>query len=253
MKKILYIYLLLINALVWGQSKTDWNGIFNRANELYKKENFQEAIRLYQQLLQEKDNSPELYFNLANAYFKTKDNTNAVYHYEKALKLLPGDKSIETNLNFARKNLKDDITIIKEYDKQDIIHQSLGKLTSDGWAKLTTFSAIGIFLAFVIFFLSQNGLIKRICFGLMGIGLLIVIGSLYAAKFEQSYTNQHSSGIVFSEKIEMKEEAKNTSNTIRKLHSGTKVYILDHKSLWIKVRLDNQEEGWIEKQSIKEI
>ncbi len=253
MKKIIYIYMLLLNALVWGQSNDHWNNTFDKANELYQKENFQEAIKLYQQLIEEKNNSPELYFNLANAYFQTKSNTEAVYYYEKALKLSPDDKSIETNLNFARKKLEDDITIIKEYDRKDILHQSLYRLTSDGWAKLATFSAIGIFLIFVIFYLNQNGTVKRICFGLMGLGLLLIIGSIYAAKFEQSYANRYISGIVFDKQIEMKEEAKSTSNTIRELHSGAKVYILENKSLWIKVRLDNQEEGWIEKKSIREI
>src|SRR5690606_30727253 len=143
--------------LVWGQSNDHWNNTFDKANELYQKENFQEAIKLYQQLIEEKNNSPELYFNLANAYFQTKSNTEAVYYYEKALKLSPDDKSIETNLNCARKKLEDDITIIKEYDRKDLLHQSLYRLTSDGWAKLATFSAIGIFLIFVIFYLNQNG------------------------------------------------------------------------------------------------
>ncbi|MDR0228257.1 MAG: tetratricopeptide repeat protein [Flavobacteriaceae bacterium] len=251
-KHIIYIVALLFTSFVNAQ-ETSWQKDFEHANQTYEKEHFEDAVKEYQAIANKIDNSPELYYNLANAYYKTRDIINAIYYYEKALKLAPEDKKIAINLNFAQKDLKDDIVIVKEYDKQDIVHQSLSKLSSDGWAKTATAIAFLLLACFIIYYLANNATIKRISFSVMIFGVLLFGGSLYAAHFEANYSERTPPAIIFEQKVAMKEEAKNTSKTLKELHGGTKVYILETKALWIKIRLDNQEEGWIEKNTVKEI
>ncbi|WP_010254110.1 tetratricopeptide repeat protein [Myroides injenensis] len=253
MKNIFYLIVFFCSSIVFAQQTSTWEKDFDKANTLYQNENFSEAIAVYQKLSKEKSNSPELYFNLANAYYKTKDNVNAVYNYEKALKLDPKNKSFETNLNYARKNLKDDITIIQQYNKEDIIHQCLKILTTDQWAIVATLSAILVFIFFAIYYINQNNAIKKSSFALVVLFVLVTIGTIYIATFEDKYTDTIPTGIVFSLKTDIKDEPKSTAKTLLSIHEGAKVYILETKSLWIRVRLDNQEEGWIEKKNIKEI
>lgn len=252
MKHIITFVLFVLSTISWGQ-KANWNEKFDKANELILKEKFQEAIAIFQDLEKQNNTSPELLFNLGNAFYRTNDNVNAVYYYEKALKLTPNDKSIETNLGYARKNLIDDITIVKEYDNQDILHQTLGKLTPDQWSILATILAFTILIAFIVYYLNEKSSIKRISFVWIVVALLSLGASIYAAKFEEVYRGKEETGIIFSQETNLKEEAKNTSKTLKELHAGTKVYILEHNALWIKVRLDNQEIGWIEKSTIKNI
>lgn len=251
-KYIIYSIAFFFTLFVHAQ-ESNWQKDFEHANNTFDKEHFTDAVKEYQLIADRVDNSPELYFNLANAYFKTRDIVNAIYYYEKALKLDPNNKNIAINLNFAQKDLKDDISIVKEYDKQDIIHQSLKRLTSDGWAKTATGIAFSILGCFIVYFLANNATVKRISFSVMTIGVLLFAGSLYAANFEANYNDRTPPAIIFEPKVNLKEEAKNTSKSLKELHGGTKVYILETKALWIKVRLDNQEEGWIEKNTVKEI
>lgn len=252
MKHIITFVLFVLSAISWGQT-SPWNEQFDKANALIQKEKFQEAITIYRDLEKQNDKSPELLFNLGNAFYRSNDNVNAIYYYEKALKLTPNDKSIETNLSYARKNLVDDITIIKEYDNQDILHQTLGKLSPDQWSILATIFAFTILIAFIVYYLNHSSLIKRISFVWIIIALLGTGASIYAGNFEESYLGKEQTAIIFAKETNLKEEARSTSKTLKELHEGTKVYVLEHNALWIKVRLDNQETGWIEKTTIKNI
>lgn len=253
MKKLtLYLVFALFSIGTYAQT-TDWQKTFDKVNETFQKEHFKEAIEGYLALANFHENSPELYFNLANAYYKTGDYVNAVYYYEKTLRLDPNMQEAKTNLNFTKEHLEDDITIIQEYDKKDIAHQSLGKLSVDGWAILATLCSVALLLFFVVYYKTHGSTTKRILFVAMVLSVLLGIASLYAAIFETNYSKNAAIGIVFSAKTDLKEEAKNTSATLKELHKGTKVFILDRKGLWINIRLENQETGWIDKEVIREI
>ncbi len=253
MKKfILYIAFILFGVITHAQD-AEWQKSFDKANAIYEKEHFKEAITNYLNLSEQVNNSPELYFNLANAYFKTEKYTDAVYYYEKALKLNPNMNAAKTNLNFAKEHTKDDITIIEEYDKSDIAHSFFNKLSVDSWAIIATIASILIFALFIIYYKSNTSTIKKISLSAIVVVFFIGVGSIYAASFEENYNDQTEAAIIFSPVIALKSEAKSTSETLKELHEGTKVFIIEHKSLWLKVRLENQEIGWIQKSTVKEI
>ena len=253
MKKLTFYLVFALFGIGTYAQTTDWQKTFDKVNETFQKEHFKEAIEGYLALAQFYDNSPELYFNLANAYFKTGDYVEAVYYYEKALQLDPTMQEAKTNLNFSKEHLADDITIIEEYDKAAIAHQSLGKLSVDHWAIIATLSSLALFIFFVIYYVTYRSSLKRILFIAMVVSVLVGAGSIYAAVFEHQYTEKTEAGIIFAAETALKEEAKSTSKTVKELHKGTKVFILDRKGLWILVRLENQETGWINKDVIREI
>lgn len=253
MKKLTFLLVFALFSIGTYAQTTDWQKSFDKVNETFQKEHFKEAIEGYLALAKFYENSPELYFNLANAYYKTDAYVDAVYYYEKALQLNPNMQEAKTNLNFTKEHLEDDITIIQEYDQKDIVHQSTGKLSVDGWAIAATICSITLLLLFVVYYVNHNSTLKRILFVAMLLSILIGIGSIYAAVFESDYSKNTEAGIIFSAKTELKEEAKSTSATVKELHKGTKVYILDRKGLWINIRLENQEMGWIDKDVIREI
>ena len=253
MKKLTFYLVFALVSIVSYAQPADWQKSFDKVNATFQKEHFKEAIEGYLALEHVYQNSPELYFNLANAYFKTGDYVHAAYYYEKTLKLNPSMQEAKTNLNFTKEHLEDDITLIEEYDKADIVHQSLSKLSVDGWALLATLSSVALLLCFMVYFISHNSSIKRLLFVGMLLSVVIGLGSLYAASFESNYTKNSATALIFKTKTDLKEEAKTTSSTLKELHQGTKVFILEEKGLWLKVRLENQEIGWINKDVIREI
>ncbi|WP_158962043.1 tetratricopeptide repeat protein [Myroides fluvii] len=253
MKKLTFYLVFALLSICSYAQPTDWQKSFDKVNEAFQKEHFKEAIDGYLALVNEYDNSPELYFNLANAYFKIGDYVHAAYYYEKTLKLNPSMQEAKTNLNFTKEHLEDDITIIQEYDKADIAHQSLGKLSVDSWAVVATLSSVALLICFIVYFINHNSTLKRLLFVGMALSVVVGLGSLYAASFESNYTKNSTTALIFKAKTDFKEEAKTTSATLKELHQGTKVYLLEEKGLWLKVRLENQEIGWINKDVIREI
>lgn len=253
MKKYIALLLLLFNIISYANDPIVLQEQFEQANNYYKKEQYKKAIESYLKLAQKVTDSPELYYNLGNAYFKTKQDVEAVYYYEKALLLAPSDKDILTNLDHAKANLEDDITIIKKYNNQDIIHQSIGKLTPDDWAFITTILAFVLVAFFGGFYLAKNPTIKRIFFCLFILGILSIGFTTYCAYFEENFHLEAPSALLWQDTVELKQEPRSNSETIIKLHKGTKVYLLEDKSLWVKVKLDNLEQGWVPKKSLKNI
>ncbi len=75
--------------------------LFNQANEAYSQEEFEGAINLYQECLQEAESAP-LHYNIANAYQKAGDTGRAILHYEKSLALDPANPDVAANLSFVR-------------------------------------------------------------------------------------------------------------------------------------------------------
>lgn len=251
MKKFIYI-LLFLSSYSWAQTATI-DPEFQNANTLYQQGNYEDAVARYLKLIENGKESAELHFNLGNAYYKLHQTAPSIYHFEKALLLDPDDIAIKTNLGFAQKTILDDIPVVRSLGSKEIIHNSLKALSYDSWAWLSVAAASLILFCYIGYFLANNSSIKRLFFGLMilfGLGAVFTISSAY---LEQEYVKNYRTGIIFTDKTELKADAKNSSKTLATLHEGTKVLILEEKSLWTKVKLNNQNTGWILRASFREV
>lgn len=74
---------------------------FRQAQTAYDNGRYAEAVLLYDGLLNEGVDNPEVHYNLANACFKDSDLPKAVLHYRRAWYELPRDPDIKANLHFA--------------------------------------------------------------------------------------------------------------------------------------------------------
>ena len=80
------------------------------ADKAYQENQFEQAIKLYEEILATDGESADIYYNLGNSYYKNKDIAKAVLNYERALLLNPGDADIRFNLDMARGKTTDQIT-----------------------------------------------------------------------------------------------------------------------------------------------
>ena len=72
--------------------------------------------------------------------------------------------------------------------------------------------------------------------------------SLHA--YEKNHLEKYA--IIFSSKIEIKSEPNERSENLLILHMGTKVKIIDSfNDEWVKIKLVNGQEGWINNNEIK--
>jgi len=71
MKKYILFSLLIFPILLLAQEEN--LQIWEKANAYYTTEEYNQAISLYEQIVQTGKESAELYFNLGNAYYKAGD------------------------------------------------------------------------------------------------------------------------------------------------------------------------------------
>lgn len=225
----------------------------DNADMEYKKGNYQQAIRDYQELLK-KGVSADLYYNLGNAYYRTDNITQAILAYERAALLSPGDEDIRFNLQFARSKTIDKITPESEMFFKTWYYSVVNFTSVDTWA-VCGLVAIAVALVLVLMYLfSDRMLIRKV--GFYGAAFLLVFSllSIVFACQQKSDLENRTGAIVVSPTVSVKKTPSKTGTDVFVIHEGTRVDIVD-KSMrdWSGVRLADGREGWILSKHIEEI
>ncbi|MBC7525793.1 MAG: tetratricopeptide repeat protein [Flavobacterium sp.] len=246
MKKYTFV-LLLVFQISFAQNA------FEKGNQLYKSQNYQEAITNYESILASGKQSAALYFNLGNCYYKLHKVAPSIYNYEKALQLNPDDNQIQTNLDFARKTTLDDLKIVPKVGFSKIIKEFTSRYHFDTWAWISVGFSFIVLLFFVGYYFSETTVFKRVFFSLMFTTLILLFISLISGFFEKNKYLNEKPAIIFSEKCALKKESKLSSKDLLILHEGTKVFILESVAGWKKVQLTDESIGWIQDNTFKEL
>lgn len=239
------MFFLSVLVLAWAFSVPAGAITKKNADDEYKKGNYVQAIRDYEELLK-KGPSVELYYNLGNAYYRVDNITRAVLNYERALKLSPGDEDIRFNLQMARSKTIDKIT-----PKSEMFfvtwYKSLVNITSvDGWAKTAMFS-LAVALVLVLCYLFGRKLIMRKAgfYGAVAFMVLFVLSNVFAYAQMQILT-QRSGAVVVSPSAALRKTPVPNSEYNSIIHEGSRVEIVDDTMKdWKLVELEDGREGWM--------
>jgi tetratricopeptide (TPR) repeat protein len=84
-------------------------GHYNVGESLYKKKNYEEALKSYEKALSTEDilTREKIYYNLGNTYYQLNKYQEAIQNYIKALDLDPEDQDAKHNLELVRAKLKE--------------------------------------------------------------------------------------------------------------------------------------------------
>ena len=247
MKKILVLISLSITLFLQAQSAEQF---FKKANEAYKKGDYQTAITDYEKVLQTESIAPELFYNLGNAYYKLNRIAPSIYYYEKALKLKPDDEDIRYNLQLANQMKLDKIDRVPKsvfLRMKNNFNRLFGYNT---WAALAVLSAFMGLLAFVIFLFTKNTNTKRLTFVVMWVSLFLLVFTWYNADYGKKLSNEQYA-IVFSTKADLMTEPNLTSEIVTTLHEGSKIKIVKKDANWYLVKLPDGKKAWIPLSEIK--
>lgn len=216
------------------------------ADDEYKKGNYVQAIRDYEELLKKEGPSVELYYNLGNAYYRVDNITRAVLNYERALMLSPGDDVIRFNLQMARSKTIDKIT-----PKSEMFfvtwYKSLVNLTSvDGWAKTAIVSVALALMLVLCYLFGRRLLVRKVGFyGAAVFILLFVLSNVFAYAQRQILT-QRSGAVVISPSAPLRKTPVSGSEYNAIIHEGSRVEIIDDTMKdWKQVELEDGREGWM--------
>ncbi len=228
-------------------------GAFERGNKLYKEGKYQDAIEVYQSILNAKKHSADLYFNIGNCYYKLNKIAPAIYNFEKALFLNPTDTDIQNNLLFAQKRQIDDIKEIPKVGFRHILQNFTAKYHHNTWAWISVSFAGFFLLLFTGYFYANNSVAKRLFFTSMILVLLFVILCVAAAIVQKNSFVSNRPAIVFAEIASVKTEPKSSAPDSFILHEGSKVNVTETLDDWKKIEIADGKKGWILASGIKEI
>jgi tetratricopeptide (TPR) repeat protein len=249
MKNILFLLLMIANVIAAQNVDT----LFVSANELYRNGAFEEAIKKYKKIESQDTVSSELYLNLGNAYYKLNKVGPTIFYYEKALKLDPLNVDVKNNLIFAKRLALDTIEEVPKTVFQRFNKNYLQKLSYNEWAIVVVLFSFLTSLLFLLFYFGYSSTRKRIYFTTSGIGLILLIFSLFITYNQYNQEKNKKEAIVFVEKTEVRDAPTLNAEAIFTLHEGAKVFVLDAVDNWKKIKLADGKLGWIIAEEIKEL
>lgn len=243
---IVLIGLLLCSMQGMAITKVD-------ADNEYKKGNYQQAIKDYNELLRQ-GTSADLYYNLGNAYYRSDNITQAVLAYERAHLLSPGDDDIKFNLEFARSKTIDKFPVESEMFFVTWYRALVNFTSVDHWGYIAIFSiAFALFLMLVYLFGSNIWMRKIGFYGSVVFVLVFALSNLFAYQQREALMNR-SGAIVISSSVPVYKTPTRAESEQFVIHEGTKVEITDKTMKgWRGVKLSDGRTGWIQENSIEEI
>lgn len=246
MRKTVLAVFLTVCATAMAITKAD-------ADSAYVRQQYQQAIKDYEQLLKE-GVSADIYYNLGNAYYRTDNITKAVLNYERALLLQPGDKDIRFNLQMARSKTIDKIVPESEMFFFTWYRSLVNIMSVDGWAACALVCiSLSIILFLVYLFASLVWQRKVGFFGALLLMVVFIVSNVFAMQQRQILT-ERSGAIVMSGAAIIKSTPADNGTDLFILHEGTRVDITDstiHK--WLKIKLADGKEGWIAAKDVERI
>ena len=217
--------------------------VASEKNDLYK-----QALLNYEQLLNNDGyKNGALYYNIANTYFMLDDIGHAILNYRRALKLSPQDENIKTNLEFARKKRVDQI---EQSDKQSAFKMLL--FWHYAFANNTKYQ-IAIFTT-ALFWIFLTAFILKSNKGFLKFAAVFLIVSIVLASSAYVSEQKTEAVITAQDIIARKGDGFSYEPSFNEpLHAGTELSILEKRTDWLHVMLENGKDTWLPISSVEEI
>ncbi len=263
LKKTLIMCMFLLTAGAFASTelpKEQLYTLYNQANDSFRQANSakdsDQAKRLYEKAIlnfkkiieQGHIENAKLYYNLANAYFLTGRLGKAILNYRKAEKMDDSDADIQKNLAFARSKRVDKIPIKTEKRVLQTLffwHYDFS-LKTKFLLTCIFFGIICICITAAIWFgRNMAWTAPALISGIFMLCLLISVAVEY-----KTQTGKACGVITTTEVVARQGDAENYPPSFKEpLHEGTEFDLLEKRPDWLHIKLSDDSDGWIPKDS----
>jgi len=251
-KRIIILFLLwaFVIPATLGQSV---QSLLDSANHHYAEGRYQQAIRLYQNILAQGKEAPGVYYNLGNAYYKTNQLAPAILNYERARLRDPGNEDIQYNLGLARQQVTDRIEKIPEFFLTRWTRQFINLLSSNQWAVISMVAFILFLILFSVYLYTRRIGLKKSSFWISLLAVGIAAAAWFFSLQQKKDVIQSREAIVFNPKVTVRSSPDESGTELFVIHEGTKVHLEDSVSGWYEITLPDGSKGWLTRESIRPI
>ena len=245
MRYILIIILTISNGFC---DKVD--DLFNKGNDEMVAENYSEAIKIYESILNIGYESSELYYNLGNGYFRLELIGNSIWAYMNALDMAPRDRDIIYNLSIVNMRTIDRIEMPETFIFLKIYRKIKLFLTVHEWfllggVLLISYSLwhIGIKFGFII------GKASKVISSLL-ISLVMIVHIIAMDRYLEKY--KIKTAVVISNCIDAYSGPFYGNNSlVFQINEGSLVDVSNEQKDWAEVVLVDGKKGWVPSKSIR--
>lgn len=223
---------------------------WEQAAEAYQNKQYTEAFDLYQGLIKEGQVSPALYYNMGNVCYRQNKLGLAILYYEKALKLAPRDQEIKGNLELAKNQQADQIDPLPPFFLDRWRHGLQSLFSANTWSILGMLCLwIGVG-GLVLWILGKERKQRKWGF-IAGISLLIIsLIPFYLSNSRAQFELNSGTAILLEKEYGLRSAPEEGSKILVPLHEGVKLVIIDQIGDWLKVKLEDGEQGWLPEKSL---
>lgn len=221
------------------------------AKKYYDNKSYQEALSIYQNILEGGLHSTSLYFNMGNCYYRMEQWGRAIAYYEKAKRLSPSDSDIDFNLKLALKTrpyqVEGEVSILQNWWER-----LLFLLPLELWMiGALVFAWLAVVFLYFYFYKSAFG-IKRWSFSFGVITIFVCFLFLFfGIRLEDKLDK--SQAIVVIENGYVKTEPNDQSSNYFTVYEGMKVDVLSDQEKWLKILISDGKVGWISENAVQRI
>lgn len=225
--------------------------IFARANSLYAQEKYEEALGLYEDILDAGLEAPELYFNLSNCYLRTGHPGLALAMCRRAERLAPGDQDVKANLSFIKSLVHEGSPTPESSRLLDFLLALHRRLSIDG--ALSISSAAAFVLAGLISFRIVSGRRLRLLAYFSVLAAFVLVASLagFSAKLMQERNRVEA--VVIVPLAEVRSGPGEDFVVQTTLGEGAEVRVRRSGDLWTEVALGPELAGWVRSSELEAI
>ena len=229
------------------------NESMQQAGELYRNGEFDKAVEIYEEIINEGYEGTSLYFNLANSYYRIGKLGYAILNYERALKISPTDEDVKHNLAFANLSTIDRIQPLPTFFLFEWWEALLASLSANGWTYLVFFFYLILIFLFIFYFFAKTiSQQKLIIFS--GLGILIILAVTFLLLIVRINREQtHINAVVVEQSITVKTSPDSKSTDAFVIHEGLVVKLEDKLDEWVKVKLVDGKVGWVDSDTVEKI
>ncbi len=241
------VFFLCFLKPIGARSEASVLSNFYRANILYEKGSYDEAILEYDSILTKGYESGALYYNLANSYFKKGNLGEAILNYEKAKMFMPRDTDLISNYDYAISLVKFSITQGRSKTFTQLLNRFFDKLTID---EITIVLTIAYFVVVAFIAMHILGTINPKA----TIAVILFLATLYSlgiCHLSSKVKSRDKQGIIISADAQANYEPHDEATLHFNIFEGAQIKVIKCKDFWCKVQRSDNKIGWIPQDSFK--
>jgi hypothetical protein len=233
----------LLLALALAYTPQEAQALFVEANDAYYRQDYRSAAEKYQRLLAAGHGGPDVLFNLGTAHLAANELGPAVLFLTRAQRL-SNDDDIVAQLTVAQQRQVDQVVGAAEAVP---FVERVARAINEPVVTVAFISTWWLaFVLLVIFLRREPG--HRLALGLMtATSMLIALGLGAGVGVHAWVANSVSEAVVMAETAPAREAPSENGRVSFEVHAGLLVRVMEDTGRYVRIRLPNALEGWIEK------